>query len=137
LISVVIRETPERGTLMLKVLSHLVVLATASAFLGGSLVWAQGKGPGQRPPGWEKGEKKGWEGDAPPGLEKKQEGDAKKTKKEKAPKEKAKVAGQEKEKKKVGSEEKEKEKDKDKEDNKEKEKGKAKKKEAKRQAKKE
>lgn len=104
---------------MLTVLRYLVVLATASAFLGGSLVWAQGKGPGQKPPGWEKGEKKGWEGDAPPGLEKK--GDARKTKKEKTKKEKAKVAGQEKEKKKVGSEEKEK--------------GKAKKKEAKRQAK--
>ncbi len=41
--------------------------------LGAPLANAQDpKGPGDRPPGWEKGKKEGWGGaDSPPGLEKK------------------------------------------------------------------
>lgn len=50
-----------------------VFLAIASVLLAGSLALASGKakGRGQKSPGWEKGEKKGWKGNVPPGIEKK------------------------------------------------------------------
>jgi len=35
------------------------------------VLWAQGKGDIKIPSGWEKGEKRGWEGNVPPGIEKK------------------------------------------------------------------
>lgn len=115
---------------MWRIMRYLLVVAIASAFLGGSLAWAQGEGPGKRPPGWQKGEKKGWERDAPPGLEKKggmppglkkkqgakaedaadQEKEKGKAKKEKG---KAKVAGQEKKKEKAASQDEEKDKKKE------------------------
>ncbi|MBW1766722.1 MAG: hypothetical protein JRJ65_06675 [Deltaproteobacteria bacterium] len=41
-----------------------------SLFLIGSMSIAKEKGKG-RPSGWDKGEKKGWQGDVPPGQEKK------------------------------------------------------------------
>jgi hypothetical protein len=43
-----------------------------SLFLVTSLALAKGKGRGgSNPPGWDKGEKKGWNSDVPPGIEKK------------------------------------------------------------------
>lgn len=46
---------------------------TVSMVLTCTVVLAQGKGKGEsdKPPGWQKGEKKGWKGDVPPGMEKK------------------------------------------------------------------
>jgi len=51
----------------------IVVFIAVSMVLTCTVVLAQGKGKGRRdePPGWQKGEKKGWEGDVPPGIEKK------------------------------------------------------------------
>ena len=49
-------------------------LVTIVTFLlVGSVAFAQGKGKGtsDSPPGWSKGEKKGWKADVPPGLQKK------------------------------------------------------------------
>ncbi len=58
---------------MYKAMRCWVFVAIASLLLAGSLALAQGKGKGRggKPPGWEKGEKKGWQGDLPPGIEKK------------------------------------------------------------------
>ncbi len=58
---------------MYKAMRCWVFVAIASLFLAGSLALAQGKGKGRggNPPGWEKGEKKGWQSDVPPGIEKK------------------------------------------------------------------
>lgn len=49
------------------------VLIIASVLLASSLALAQGKekGHSEGPPGWKKGEKKGWTSDVPPGIEKK------------------------------------------------------------------
>ena len=54
----------------------VVVLIAVSMVLTCTVVLAQGKGKGRgdEPPGWQKGEKKGWKGDVPhvpPGIEKK------------------------------------------------------------------
>ena len=70
-----------------------------SWFLIGSPAFAQKKDK-ERPPGWDKGEKKGWQSDVPPGQEKKQdiseeEGKIKKEKKEKKKKAKEKKAKEE------------------------------------------
>lgn len=48
-------------------------VAIVSIVLSCSLVLAEGKAKerGNKPPGWEKGEKKGWKSDVPPGIEKK------------------------------------------------------------------
>jgi len=51
-----------------------VFVTFLSLLLVSSFAFAQGKGKGRRggkPPGWEKGEKKGWQTDVPPGIEKK------------------------------------------------------------------
>ena len=50
-----------------------VVLTTTSMLLITGKVVGQGKdkGRGEKPPGWSKGEKKGWTSDVPPGIEKK------------------------------------------------------------------
>ncbi len=48
-----------------------VVLMILSVFMTGSLALAAEKEKGKNqstPPGWEQGEKTGWEGDTPPGL---------------------------------------------------------------------
>ncbi|OHB91100.1 MAG: hypothetical protein A3E19_02625 [Planctomycetes bacterium RIFCSPHIGHO2_12_FULL_52_36] len=39
-------------------------------------------GPSERPPGWDEGEKKGWDSNVPPGLEGKEEGRGQKGKRE-------------------------------------------------------
>lgn len=51
----------------------IVVLITVSMVLACTVVVAQGKGKGRsdEPLGWQKGEKKGWKGGVPPGIEKK------------------------------------------------------------------
>ncbi|MBW2169437.1 MAG: hypothetical protein JRG69_09310 [Deltaproteobacteria bacterium] len=48
-----------------------VFMTALALFLTTSPVLAKGKGK-ERPPGWDKGEKKGWQSDVPPGQEKKQ-----------------------------------------------------------------
>jgi hypothetical protein len=53
-----------------------VIAVFLSLLLASPLVWAKGKGQGQGTEsrsGWEKGEKKGWDSTAPPGLEEKDE----------------------------------------------------------------
>ncbi|NVM23948.1 MAG: hypothetical protein HWN68_19490 [Desulfobacterales bacterium] len=53
---------------------HCVFVTFLSLLLVGSLAFAQGKGRGRtggKPPGWEKGEKRGWHTDVPPGIEQK------------------------------------------------------------------
>ena len=58
-----------------KKLIKVLLIACLSFVFAVSLAFAQGKGKGQnkedRPQGWEQGEKKGWQSDVPPGLEKK------------------------------------------------------------------
>lgn len=106
--SVIPGKSRKGRMLIWRIMRYLLVVAIASAFLGGSLAWAQGEGPGKKPPGWQKGEKKGWEGDAPPGLEKKG-GMPPGLKKKQGPK----AAGQEKKKEKAASRDKEKDKKKE------------------------
>jgi len=52
---------------------NCVFVTIAAILLAGSMVFAQdkSKGRGNKPPGWQKGEKKGWKSDVPPGIEKK------------------------------------------------------------------
>ena len=54
---------------MYKLISSWVFIVIVCLFFVGSLSFAQG--PKSRPPGWDKGEKRGWSSDVPPGLEKK------------------------------------------------------------------
>ena len=54
---------------MYKLMSGCIFVVIICLFLVGSLSFAQG--PKSRPPGWDKGEKRGWGSDVPPGLEKK------------------------------------------------------------------
>lgn len=58
---------------MRKLMRNCVFVTIASILLAGSMVFAQDKsnGRGNKPPGWQKGEKKGWKSDVPPGIEKK------------------------------------------------------------------
>jgi len=58
---------------MYNVMRFWVFIVIAVLFLVGSLDFAEGKskGNGDRPQGWDKGEKKGWHSDAPPGLDRK------------------------------------------------------------------
>lgn len=53
----------------------LFVIAVTTVFVllanTGALAQGKGKGRGEKPSGWEKGEKEGWKGDIPPGIEKK------------------------------------------------------------------
>jgi len=58
---------------MYKAIRCWVFVVIASILLTGSLTMAEDKtkGGGDKLPGWEKREKKGWEGDVPPGIEKK------------------------------------------------------------------
>lgn len=67
----------------MKVINRVLLFASFLIFLTGSFLMplgdavAKGKGkgpdksqgPSERPPGWDKGEKKGWDSDVPPGLE--------------------------------------------------------------------
>ncbi len=55
-------------TVMYKLMSGCVFIIIICLFLVGSLSFAQGSK--SRPPGWDKGEKRGWGSDVPPGLEK-------------------------------------------------------------------
>ncbi len=55
-------------TVMYKLMSGCVFVIIICLFLVGSLSFAQGSK--SRPPGWDKGEKRGWGSDVPPGLEK-------------------------------------------------------------------
>ncbi len=76
---------------MYKVMRCWIFIVIVCLFFVGSLDFAEGKskGPGDRPPGWDKGEKKGWNSDVPPGLEKKETKEkVKKEKKEKKKKDK-------------------------------------------------
>ncbi len=62
-------------------LIKVIFIACLSLIFAVSSTFAQGKGKNQnknRPPGWEEGEKKGWQSDVPPGLEKKDEKQKKK-----------------------------------------------------------
>ncbi len=56
---------------MYKLISSWVFIVIVCLFFVGSSSFAQG--PDFRPRGWDKGEKKGWDSDVPPGLEKKSE----------------------------------------------------------------
>ncbi len=82
---------------MYKVMRCWIFIVIACLFFVGSLGFAEGKpkGPGDRPPGWDEGEKKGWHSDEPPGLDKGE-------KKEKVKKEKVKKEKKEKKKKDKG-----------------------------------
>ena len=76
---------------MYKVMRCWIFIVIACLFFVGSLDFAEGKskGPGDRPPGWDKGEKKGWHSDEPPGLDKEEKKEkVKKGKKEKKKKDK-------------------------------------------------
>ena len=50
---------------MYKLISSWVFIVIVSLLFVGSLSFAQG--PKSRPPGWDKGGKKGWKSDMPPG----------------------------------------------------------------------
>ena len=57
-------------------LIKVLFIACLSLIFAVSSTFAQGKGRGhnkKRPPGWDEGEKKGWQSDVPPGQEKKDE----------------------------------------------------------------
>jgi hypothetical protein len=58
---------------MYKVIRFWVFIVIAGLFFVGSLAFAEGKskGNGDSPQGWDKGEKKGWHSDVPPGSDKK------------------------------------------------------------------
>ena len=56
---------------MYKLISCWVFIIIVCLFFVGSLSFAQG--PDARPSGWDKGEKRGWDSDEPPGLEKKRQ----------------------------------------------------------------
>ncbi len=76
---------------MYKVMRCWIFIVIACLFFVGSLDFAEGKskGPGDRPSGWDKGEKKGWHIDEPPGLNKGEKKEkVKKGKKEKKKKDK-------------------------------------------------
>ena len=57
---------------MYKVMRYWFFIVIACLFFVGSLDFAEGKPKGQSdsPPGWDKGEKKGWHSDEPPGRDK-------------------------------------------------------------------
>ena len=79
---------------MQKLIRNWCLVVLLSLVLGTPLAIAKGKGQqhgSDRPPGWDKGEKKGWHSNVPPGQEKKEEmKKAEKKKKEKQEKKKAK-----------------------------------------------
>ena len=57
-----------------RIIKVLFVSLLAVVFIGSSAI-AQGKGKGQsgdRPAGWDKGQKEGWQEDVPPGQEEKE-----------------------------------------------------------------
>ncbi len=58
---------------MWKAMRRCFLVAIGFVLLASSLALAQGKADGRngKPPGCGKGEKKGWQSDVPPGLEKK------------------------------------------------------------------
>jgi len=61
---------------MLKRIIKILFILLLSVVFTGSLAVAQGKGKnqsGDRPAGWDKGKKKGWQSDVPPGQEEKEE----------------------------------------------------------------
>jgi len=82
---------------MKRIARYLVLAAMVSFLLGSAAAVAKdrGAGPVKSPSGWDQGEKTGWEGEHPPGLEKKagEEKDVKerKEKKEKKVKEEKKI----------------------------------------------
>ncbi len=57
---------------MYKVIRYWVFIVIACLFFVGSLDFAEGKpkGQGDSPSSWDKGEKEGWDGDEPSGLDK-------------------------------------------------------------------
>jgi len=67
---------PQKGTIMLKrIIIILFILLLSVVFIGSPAI-AQGKGKSQnddRPAGWDKGKKQGWQSDVPPGQEEKEE----------------------------------------------------------------
>lgn len=48
-----------------------IAVAVLALMLGGPVAHGDDAKSGDRPAGWDKGKKTGWQGDAPPGLEKK------------------------------------------------------------------
>ena len=56
---------------MYKLMNGWVFILIVSLFFVSSLSFAEG--PKSRPPGWDKGEKRGWGSDVPPGLEEKRQ----------------------------------------------------------------
>jgi len=61
---------------MIKRIIKILFILLLSVVFTGSLAIAQGKGKnqsGDRPAGWDKGKKKGWQSDVPPGQEEKEE----------------------------------------------------------------
>ena len=61
---------------MNKKLIKVLLIACLSLIFAVSSAFAGGKAKGHnknRPPGWDEGEKKGWQSDVPPGQEKKDE----------------------------------------------------------------
>jgi hypothetical protein len=65
----------QKGNIMIKrIIKILFVSLLAVVFIGSSAI-AQGKGKGQsgnRPAGWDNGQKEGWQSEVPPGQEEKE-----------------------------------------------------------------
>ena len=82
LVNMKLKEREEQ--IMNKKLIKILFIVCLSYIFAISSAFAQGKGKEHnknRPPGWEEGEKKGWQSDVPPGQEKKDEKLKKKTNK--------------------------------------------------------
>ncbi len=70
------QNQPQKGAIMFKRIIKILFILLLSVVFIGSLAIAQGKGKNQnddRPAGWDKGKKKGWQSDVPPGQEEEEE----------------------------------------------------------------
>jgi len=94
----------KKGVIMGRVIIYLVIAVFMTFMVGGQAAIAKekNKGQGDRPSGWEQGEKTGWDDDSPPGLHKKADDDEMKEKKDKKKKDKKKKDKKKKMKKKKG-----------------------------------
>ena len=80
-----------KGDFMLKRIFTILFILLLSIVFVGSLAFAEDKGSGQsseRPAGWDKGKKEGWQSDVPPGQEVKNKNSGKEEKLEEKQKEK-------------------------------------------------
>lgn len=91
-------EPKQRECITRKMYTRLFFITFLSLLLAASMTFAQGKGKGRSssPPGWEKGEKNGWQTDAPPGLDESKQGDNEKREAERERKRKKREANREK-----------------------------------------